>query len=152
MIENTKNWFLQSEISIKKWHKIFIKKKKKKSQSATEVYYKVHQVLQSVTEFYYKVCKLLQSVTDHYYKVHQVLQSVTGCYYKVRDLSRIFRNRKLRHFNIKRSRTKFLINLFKTKAKGKSVDNSLNVARCFVVLTWSMIAFNIKSFMIVVAF
>ena len=132
-------------------HNIY-QKKKKNSQSATEVYYKVHQVLQSVTEFYYKVRKLLQSVTDRYYKVHQVLQSVTGCYYKVRDLSRIFRNRKLRHFNIKRSRKKFRINLFKTKAKGKSVDNSLNIARCFFVFTWGMIAFNIKSFMIVVAF
>ena len=44
-------------------------------QSATEVYYKVHEVLQSVTEVHYKVYQVLQSVAAvitkciWYYKV-----------------------------------------------------------------------------------
>ena len=37
----------------------------------------ITKLSQSVTEVYYKVHQVLQSVTDCYYKVHQVLQSAT---------------------------------------------------------------------------
>ena len=33
--------------------------------------------VQSATEVYYKMRQVLQSVTDSYYKVHQVLQTLT---------------------------------------------------------------------------
>ena len=35
----------------------------KLSQSVTEAYYKVRQVLQNMTEVYYEVCQVLQSAT-----------------------------------------------------------------------------------------
>ena len=56
------------------WQKTVIKNL---SQSVTEFYYKVRQVLQSATDCYHKVRQVLQSVTSCYYKVWQVLQSVT---------------------------------------------------------------------------
>ena len=46
-------------------------------ERATEIYYKMCQILQSVTDAYNKVCQVLQSVIEvyckAYYKENQVL-------------------------------------------------------------------------------
>ena len=64
-------WKILSKYEIESIIKILL-------QSATEVYYKMHQVLQSVAEAYIKVRRVIQSVAEVYCKVCHVLQSESG--------------------------------------------------------------------------